>query len=717
MAGRRRPATRRTEFVEPVGDLSARQTRRSTRRQEASVEPGPRPQAEIPQRGTRRRRRRSVESVATSDFLKNSAGYVSPEPENLSLAPVPESVGSQSGAVSETDDTNESPEMEVARIQDMVDFDIPRLTRWADKLYGTLSSINYSQPSVDDRSRLNSYRKLYNRARLPFADNSTFFINPISPSQEYDPEVRTKIQVAICSANIVSLLAFIMDVKLGEKQLLPTLEQLDDGFPALFDAHLQADDVNTARYLDLAFCIRCLRLVEALASDSSIEPFELAASIFCTRPGLDLSTTREALNKGPYKELAGIDINQNDAFYDIYRARIIGLISKLSDDRFQVLTILSQHCPQDRILNDLKSWASELYQLLNGPMDRGNIWHRSIAPKKHTRLGREDSEPLFVDDNARNEEDSDSTSDIDPGGYDRLLPQESNQSFIDSPATLAAVRQSEKNAAACSVTTPPSNQQAISRKGKASDTRDAIRRLEPKHILDGTTKLLQPNTDSGNEKDDDDDFEVNEQLRIESKRALEDESVQRPSPKRPRYSKQPQILSPRVTRSRELTTQRSLDGSQEDSHLQDRDILVLSQGARNIRRANYANKPRQVRVPWSASETSRLLELIADPSLNCSWSAMEKKGGFEKKRNQQALRDKARGLKVWYLEGDRVLPAGFDQVALGQKEKDAVIRCGRNPDRRENDLDEDGQVTNNIWVGHWFIVDVFGRMTLEKAQG
>ncbi|OTA58605.1 hypothetical protein K449DRAFT_385585 [Hypoxylon sp. EC38] len=701
MAGRRRPATRRTEFVEPVGDLSARQTRRSTRRQEASVEPSLRPQAEISQRGTRRRRRRSVESVATSDFLKNSAGYASPEPGNLGLAPVPESVGSQSGAVSETDDPNESPEMEIARIQDMVDFDIPRLTRWADKLYGTLSSINYSQPSVDDRSRLNSYRKLYNRARLPFADNSTFFIKPISPSQEYDPEVRTKIRVSICSANIVSLLAFIMDVELGEKQLLPILEQLDDGFPALFDAHLQADDINTARYLDLAFCIRCRRLVEALASDSSIEPFESAASIFCARLGLDLSTPRETLNKGPYKELAGIDINQNDAFYDIYRARITELVSKLSsDDRLQVQTILSQDCPQGRILNDLKSWASELYQLLNGPMDRGNIRHTNITPRKHTRLGREDSEPLFVDDNARNEEDSDSASDIDAGGYDRLLPQESNPSFIDSSATLAAVRQSEKNAAACSATIPPSNQQAINREGKDLDTRDAIRRLEPKHILDGTTKRLQPNTDSGNEKDDDDDFEVNEQLRIESKRALdEDESVQRPSPKRPRYSKQPQILSPQVARSRELTTQRSLDGSQEDSHLQGRDILVLSQGARNIRRANYANKPRQVRVPWSASETSRLLELIADPSLNCSWSAMEKKGGFENARNQQALRDKARGLKVWYLEGDRVLPAGFDQVALGQKEKDAVIRCGRNPNRREGDLDEDGQVTNNIWVG------------------
>lgn len=77
---------------------------------------------------------------------------------------------------------------------------------------------------------------------------------------------------------------------------------------------------------------------------------------------------------------------------------------------------------------------------------------------------------------------------------------------------------------------------------------------------------------------------------------------------------------------------------------------------------------------------------------------MERANGFEHRRNQQALRDKARGLKVWYLEGDRVLPPGFDQVALGQKEKASVIKCGRNPERREDDMDENGQVTNNLWV-------------------
>lgn len=78
---------------------------------------------------------------------------------------------------------------------------------------------------------------------------------------------------------------------------------------------------------------------------------------------------------------------------------------------------------------------------------------------------------------------------------------------------------------------------------------------------------------------------------------------------------------------------------------------------------------------------------------------MQESGGFEETRNQQALRDKARNLKVLYLESDKVLPPGFDQVVLGQKEKNAVTKCGRNPDRREDELDEEGEVINNIWVG------------------
>lgn len=51
------------------------------------------------------------------------------------------------------------------------------------------------------------------------------------------------------------------------------------------------------------------------------------------------------------------------------------------------------------------------------------------------------------------------------------------------------------------------------------------------------------------------------------------------------------------------------------------------------------------------------------------------------------------------FRADGVLPPSFDLVVLGKKEKNAVIQCGRNPDRQENDLDEENRPTNTVYQG------------------
>ncbi len=43
---------------------------------------------------------------------------------------------------------------------------------------------------------------------------------------------------------------------------------------------------------------------------------------------------------------------------------------------------------------------------------------------------------------------------------------------------------------------------------------------------------------------------------------------------------------------------------------------------------------------------------------------------------------------------DAVLPRGFDLVVLGKKEREAVKAVGKNPDRREADVDENTQPVN-----------------------
>lgn len=62
-------------------------------------------------------------------------------------------------------------------------------------------------------------------------------------------------------------------------------------------------------------------------------------------------------------------------------------------------------------------------------------------------------------------------------------------------------------------------------------------------------------------------------------------------------------------------------------------------------------------------------------------------------------------MKVDFLLLDVVLPPGFNLVALGKKEIDRVKGLGKNPYRREEDLDEDGEPINTEYVEHLHNLD------------
>ncbi|KAI3538987.1 hypothetical protein CABS01_03359 [Colletotrichum abscissum] len=126
----------------------------------------------------------------------------------------------------------------------------------------------------------------------------------------------------------------------------------------------------------------------------------------------------------------------------------------------------------------------------------------------------------------------------------------------------------------------------------------------------------------------------------------------------------------------------------------------------------------QQRVPWSDKDTHRLIRLIEHH--NCLWALIAKRqiaaagnlgggyGGdsfeeredcvFDHPRDQQAIRDKARNLKVDLLKADLNLYPGFDGIALGKKERLALIGRGKNPDRREGDVDAAGEPTHTEYV-------------------
>jgi hypothetical protein len=130
--------------------------------------------------------------------------------------------------------------------------------------------------------------------------------------------------------------------------------------------------------------------------------------------------------------------------------------------------------------------------------------------------------------------------------------------------------------------------------------------------------------------------------------------------------------------------------------------LVLSQETRR-----FSERPSQIkqRQPWDAEDCETLINLIHERQ--AAWATIEQYDGnkFHHPRNQQAYRDKARNMKVDFLLLDVVLPPGFNLVALGKKEIDRVKGLGKNPYRREEDLDEDGEPINTEYIEHLHNLD------------
>ncbi|KAH6855235.1 hypothetical protein B0I37DRAFT_364287 [Chaetomium sp. MPI-CAGE-AT-0009] len=147
-----------------------------------------------------------------------------------------------------------------------------------------------------------------------------------------------------------------------------------------------------------------------------------------------------------------------------------------------------------------------------------------------------------------------------------------------------------------------------------------------------------------------------------------------------------------VAPSAALSQYPPLPGTQDEP-----DFDALSQRTREITAASRKVKEPQVRSGWVRRDILLLVKAVN--TYQCKWSTIEKeiKAGtipFERPRDQQALRDKARLLKQDFLKTDTLLPRGFDLVVLGKKEKEAVRSVGKNPDRKEDDVDENGQPIN-----------------------
>ncbi|KAL8943562.1 MAG: hypothetical protein Q9211_000943 [Gyalolechia sp. 1 TL-2023] len=134
-----------------------------------------------------------------------------------------------------------------------------------------------------------------------------------------------------------------------------------------------------------------------------------------------------------------------------------------------------------------------------------------------------------------------------------------------------------------------------------------------------------------------------------TKRYKQREAAPRPSPKTPRRSQnRPEMTEP-------SSVEESLETHNRNNNpipSQAERYALVNERAKD-QTARVAKKP-QVRIPWSGEETERLLELIEEHGL--SWSKLKKMDKYHQdgarlsRRDQVALKDKARNIKLDYLK-------------------------------------------------------------------
>ncbi|KAI9730035.1 MAG: hypothetical protein M1818_008304 [Claussenomyces sp. TS43310] len=154
---------------------------------------------------------------------------------------------------------------------------------------------------------------------------------------------------------------------------------------------------------------------------------------------------------------------------------------------------------------------------------------------------------------------------------------------------------------------------------------------------------------------------------------------------------QHQLRRPRQlqTRARAEDSEEAFDDIRSHSYQEINDVARAVSSLKGIKL--------QKRTPWSLHDTELLIRRIGRHG--CSWSNIEKMGGFERVCDQVGLKDKARNIKVDYLKAGTPLPLNFDRIAIGAKERAKVMAAGMNPYRLEGEalgeesIGMDGQPT------------------------
>ncbi|TQV93490.1 MYB DNA-binding domain-containing protein [Cordyceps javanica] len=510
-------------------------------------------------------------------------------------------------------------------------------------------------------------------------------------------------KTALLLANLATLFEIIYyGAKNGQKYSSSS----DAEFLGILDENLQdlllgGNQVPpTESIVNLALDIRAARLVAKLANAKvNRDARTMAYNVFCVAI-VDIDQMDHALQNGPYMPVAGLEGGEVDHRCRTCLSKFLKHIGSPESNFSNLALFRNKLFPAEDLLLAIQATYRELEQSThdssrtqNNPQDPAEA-----AEEFHDAATELSLDDPFADDDAASQ-DSESQPIV------RLPETQAGAALFQDASDLQALE-------ATRPTAPPSNQHAGTSRGSTLPVNHDAAPLTPyaarrsRHVgpSPASPQLGRKRTrheagpataytnDDDGAQDGDDYFEtdkrrMSEAARRQKRQRLEAETqarVARHLLQHHQYHQQQQTVpgsSPRP--SAPLSTS------------------ATSVGAASTRRPLRPAVDGKQRHPWSDHDSGVLVALVAKHY--GKWSLIQNDDEdnhlFEHPRDQQAYRDRARNMKVDLLISDRRLPQGFDFVALGTKERRRVEKFGKNPERKERDVDmRTGEVTNTEFV-------------------
>ncbi|OAA43400.1 SANT SWI3, ADA2, N-coR and TFIIIB'' DNA-binding domain-containing protein [Beauveria brongniartii RCEF 3172] len=511
-------------------------------------------------------------------------------------------------------------------------------------------------------------------------------------------------KVAVILANLATLLETIWegawkDLDEAGSPNAEKLRMIDEDFKDLLIGDFQID--VTEAVMNLALEVRVAHVLAALAkANKNSDARKILYDIFCShRKNPTSAQINATLENGPYKHFVGIDSQELDSLCRKHIAVFSKHIGKNSVT-FSNLPTLRKQYPAKRLLASIQS----VFREFGGPIrvSRG-IWKQ---------LEYRDQSPNEFFDAASGGEDDISSDEDESQPIVRASDAEAGHSLFRDQADAEALERVQATADggifAVDHSAAPFPSALSHRTADRVSSTPANQHQRNKRTYKATT---------GDDYDDDDDvFETDTRSISEAahrKRRLIQKADATRVDQEIRQQQRQHEHSPFLPSSSLSTSTTAVGGStQADKHARQANSVVPRNDPRSsstttivLADGDAASRPRarppmhSGRVRWSQNDDEALLASIGKHY--AKWADIERqaKHMFEHPRDQQAYRDRARNLKVKYILNDEPLPYGFDWVTFGPKEKERLLKHGKNYQRMEADIDKSsGRPTNTEYI-------------------